>query len=630
MDITEIKMSLARRAQDVAEYLLPNGVKERNEWRAGSLDGERGQSLGVHLAGGKAGVWADFATGEGGDLLDLWMKTRRLTLGEALRESANWLGIAVLKPTFEPKKTFKRPPKPKCEVPRAKVRDYLCEVRNIPGHILDAYKIGEQGDKIVFPFLLPDGELALAKTREAADGAKPRPTASGCEPILFGWQAMPGDSREVVITEGEIDALSWAAYGYPSMSIPFGGGGGAKQQWIENEFERMERFERIYLATDMDKQGNEAATEIASRLGRHRCYRVAMPHKDGNACLMEGVSKDAMDAAIRNAASLDPEGLRRPTYFADDVIQLFWPSDGIRQGYKAPYEKLDGRLLFRPAEVTLWSGASGAGKSQVLSDCAVDWIRQGSRVCISSLEMRAPSTLKRMVKQTSGIDRPTETCIRASLAFLEGGLLLYDAVGKASAESLIEVFSYARSKYGCDQFVIDSLMRLGVASDDYVGQEKAMFKLVDWCVTSNVHLHMVAHARKAGPQGGAPETEDIKGAMEIGANAFNIVTVWRNRALEDEIRKLEVDGNDAAAAEARKKPGVVLNVAKQRNGDFEGKVGLWFDQTSYRYRATHEPSISGRTYLKVSDTSNFRDTDSDTPAWWDEADAAPEYSSNIH
>jgi twinkle protein len=30
--------------------------------------------------------------------------------------------------------------------------------------------------------------------------------------------------------------------------------------------------------------------------------------------------------------------------------------------------------------------------------------------------------------------------------------------------------------------------------------------------------------------------------------------------------------------------GVVLNVAKQRNGDFEGKIGLWFDQKTYRYR----------------------------------------------
>jgi twinkle protein len=83
----------------------------------------------------------------------------------------------------------------------------------------------------------------------------------------------------VVITEGEIDALSWAAYGRAAMSVPYGGGKGGKQRWIESEFDRLERFERIFISTDMDKAGQEAAEEIASRLGRHRCYRVQLPLK---------------------------------------------------------------------------------------------------------------------------------------------------------------------------------------------------------------------------------------------------------------------------------------------------------------------------------------------------------------
>src|SRR5690606_14659374 len=144
-----------------------------------------------------------------------------------------------------------RPPKPQCNKPQGRVRDYLTEIRNIPTDVLDLYRVGERGDEIIFPFLLPSGELALAKSRKAEDGAAPRPTAANCEPVLFGWQAIPDKAREVVITEGEIDALSWAAYGYPSMSVPFGGGKGGKQSWIENEFDRLDRFEKIYISTDM-------------------------------------------------------------------------------------------------------------------------------------------------------------------------------------------------------------------------------------------------------------------------------------------------------------------------------------------------------------------------------------------
>lgn len=603
MDITRIKQALAARVAEVSRYLLPGGRREGQEWRVGSLAGDVGQSLGIRLHGPKAGVWCDFNTGDTGDVVDLWMQVRRVGLSQALKEAAEWLGVSRQDAVFKPHKTYARPARPKCSAPRGRVRDYLVEARNIPERVLDAYKVGEQGDMIVFPFLLPGGDLAMVKLRKAEDGGKTKPSAANCEPVLFGWQAIDPDSRYVLLTEGEIDALSWSAYGYPAMSIPFGGGGGAKQQWIENEFERMERFERIYIATDMDKPGEEAAMEIASRLGRHRCYRVSMPFKDGNACLMEGVSMAVMDMAVAEAKSLDPEGLRRPSEFTDAVVGLFWPADGVHVGYRTPYGQLGEKLLFRPGEVTLWTGASGSGKSQLLSDCTIEWIKCGSRVCISSLEMRAVSMLKRMCKQTSGVDRPTEPFIGASLQWLSQGLLLYDVTGKASAETLIEVFDYARAKYGCDQFIIDSLMRLGISSDDYAGQEKAMFGMVNWAVSSNIHLHIVAHARKGGPQSGAPETEDVKGGMEIGANAFNIVGVWRNRQLEDEIRKMEAQGQ---ADELRKTPGVILNVAKQRNGDFEGKVGLWFDQSNYRYYSSHERSSWNRQYLNLAEIGNER------------------------
>lgn len=595
-DITEIKRRLNAIAQSVAEHLLPQGRKEGSEWRAGSVDGERGQSLGVHLTGSKAGVWSEFnGSDKGGDLLDLWCAARRLSLPQALDEARSFLGMTRPEAYREPTREYTRPARPKCTQPEGKAFDYLTEDRNIPAEVLTKYKIAEANGKILFPFLLPDGELALVKARKPVDGEKPVPTTKNCEPILFGWQAIPDDARECVITEGEIDALSMAAYGYPSLSVPFGGGGGNKQRWIENEFERMERFEKIYLALDMDKPGDEAAAEIASRLGRHRCLRVKLPCKDGNQCLVEGISKEKIDACIQDAEGMDPEGLRMPSAFTENVLRLFWPIQGEHVGYRTPYRKLGEKLLFRPAELTLWSGDSGAGKSQLLSDCVVDWVHQGSRVCLASLEMKGEQTLKRMVKQAVGVDRPTEEFIARSLKWLDQGLLIYDRVGKSKIDGLLDVFNYARAKYGCDQFIIDSLMRLGVAGDDYTGQEKAVYRLVDWVIENSVHLHLVAHAKKGDRDRGAPRTSDVKGAMEIGANAFNIVTVWRNKKHEDAISAAETDEEKREIYDA--KPGVIFNVDKQRNGDFEGKVGLWFDQASYRYRSSEDRKGWGREYI---------------------------------
>lgn len=594
-DIHAIKRGLCDRTLEVAAHLLPNGRKDGHEWRAGSLGGEKGQSLGVHLDGTKAGVWTDFNTSEGGDLLDLWMGARRLTLPEALAEATAWLGISHPAPYRDPKPAYTRPAKPRCATPKARVLDYLTQDRNLPRAVLEAYKIGEDGDRIIFPFLLPDGTLALAKAREAVDGAKPVPTAAGCEPVLFGWQAIDPNAREVVICEGEIDSISMAAYGFPALSVPFGGGAKGKQNWIENEFERMERFEKIYLATDMDEPGEQAAVEIASRLGRHRCYRVKLPRKDANECLMDGVPAEEIAQAIRDAVGLDPEGLRAAGQFENDVVRLFWPVHEEHIGYSLPFMGLYGKVIFRPGEVTVWTGDPGSGKSQILSDCVPSWIREGSRVCLASLEMKPMYTLKRMVKQTGGVERPTARYIHEIMGFLDAGLLLYERVGKAGVKTLLEIFDYARAKYGCDQFVIDSLMRLGIAADDYTGQEQTVFQIVDWAIQNGVHLHLVAHAKKGERDRGVPETGDVKGAMEIAANAFNIIGIYRNRKIEDVA--VQPDGSRPVMTDD---PGVTLNVAKQRNGDFEGKMKFYFNTQTYQYFSVADNRHMPRSYVEMS------------------------------
>lgn len=62
---------LAARIGDLCRHLFANGVRCGHEFRVGSLDGQGGQSLGIHLDGPRAGVWQDFASGEAGDALDL-------------------------------------------------------------------------------------------------------------------------------------------------------------------------------------------------------------------------------------------------------------------------------------------------------------------------------------------------------------------------------------------------------------------------------------------------------------------------------------------------------------------------------------------------------------------------------
>ena len=91
--VSDIAARLAERIEDLCRHLLPEGHRERSEWRCGSIQGGPGNSLGVHLTGTKAGVWCDFEDGHKGDPLDLIQACLGIDKGGAVTWAKDWLGI---------------------------------------------------------------------------------------------------------------------------------------------------------------------------------------------------------------------------------------------------------------------------------------------------------------------------------------------------------------------------------------------------------------------------------------------------------------------------------------------------------------------------------------------------------
>ena len=95
MNAAAIATALAERAEAVCRQYLPHGRRQGRYWVAGDLDGARGRSLYVRLAGpGTPGKWTDAATGEHGDLLDIIRhRLRAPTLRAALDEAHAFLAL---------------------------------------------------------------------------------------------------------------------------------------------------------------------------------------------------------------------------------------------------------------------------------------------------------------------------------------------------------------------------------------------------------------------------------------------------------------------------------------------------------------------------------------------------------
>ena len=95
MNAAAIAAALGARAEAVCRRYLPHGRKQGRYWVAGDLDGARGRSLYVRLAGpGIPGKWTDAAQGSHGDLLDLIRhRSRAPTLRAALDEARVFLAL---------------------------------------------------------------------------------------------------------------------------------------------------------------------------------------------------------------------------------------------------------------------------------------------------------------------------------------------------------------------------------------------------------------------------------------------------------------------------------------------------------------------------------------------------------
>ena len=590
MNANELSQRLAKEATSIAEFLLPAGKRKSGEWAVGSVNGEPGASLSVRLTGAKAGVWKDFSSGEGGDLLDLWAAVHQCSISKAMTDAKQYIGVRDTMPERE-QKTFKRPAKPHCQTIKAGALEWL-KSRGLTDKTIADFRIAEQlrdgKTYCVFPYLR-DGVLINYKLRNVAE-KKDMQQAGGAEPCLFGWHLIDPKVRTIAIAEGEIDAMTLHQLGIPALSVNAGAG---NHQWIEYDWDRLERFSEILVFFDNDEAGNKGANEIITRLGNERCKRIVLPMKDANEYLQSGAEKFDFDAVIEASKPQDPEELRGAQDFISKVKSMFYPAHAEDRD---PCLMLDQRLEwfeFRPGELSVWTGYNGHGKSLLLSQVLLGLMQQGERVVVFSGEMTPERQLKRMVKQATGLDRPTPQFIDSVGGWLNDKLWLFNVVGSAGIERLLQVFLYANKRYGTRHFVIDSLMMTDVPEDGpgaMTAQKEAIRKLCDFTRRNGCHLHLVAHPRKGQDEKNGPGKLDVAGSSKITDGADNVFTVWSARKDENDP---DVDPN---------MPDARLELQKQRNGDAQHyKQSLWFVKdaqqfaTSNRRRAVSYVSFNSET-----------------------------------
>ena len=270
--------------------------------------------------------------------------------------------------------------------------------------------------------------------------------------------------------------------------------------------------------------------------------------------------------------------VRPAALFADDLQREFEPVPREKPLPTMFSTKLRSMLVFRPGEITVWAGYNGHRKSMFTGQVALDLCVQRQRLLMASFEMSPAKTLARMVRQCMATNQPGRTSVQAFSRWTDSRLWVFDHMGRIEPKQCMAVLRYFAEQLGGQQVVLDSMMMV-CASEEHLDEQKQFTTdLVRLAQETGLHVHLVAHCRK--PQQGEekpPTKYDLRGSAAISDQAHNVVTVWANKAKK---AALDANPNDE---DALAKPDALVTVEKQRNGAWEGRVKLWFEEASLRF-----------------------------------------------
>lgn len=366
---------------------------------------------------------------------------------------------------------------------------------------------------------------------------------------LFGQNVWSGTGKMVVITEGEIDALSVSQVQdnkWPVVSLPNGAKSAATA--IAHALEWLDGYERVVLMFDEDAPGREAIEAAASVLPPGKCYIARLPLKDANACLMAGKALEIKNA-IWNATPYRPDSIVSGSDLLNKILTYKQPL-----GLELPYKGLQAltRGLRRGELITLVAG-TGSGKSTLTRALAHHLIKQGEAVGILALEEDTTRTGLGLVGYELGkpLHVSTEGTSQQELseAFAatlgRPGVFLYDHFGSTAVENIVAKVRYLAKAGGCSFVILDhlSIVVSGLdTNDERKAIDVAMTKLRTLVQETGIGLILVNHLRrgqgKSAEEGGEISLSDLRGSQSIAQLSDGVWALERNQQAAGTTRNL--------------------------------------------------------------------------------------------
>ena len=439
---------------------------------------------------------------------------------------------------------------------------------------------GKEVNTIQFNYF-QSGEKVNTKFR---DGEKNFKLVQGAPKIFYNIDALCNDNYDdIVVVEGEIDALSLIEAGLPYViSVPNGATkGSVNADYLDDYVDYFDEKKRIILALDDDEAGQNLQQEFIRRLGAENCYLADfIDCKDANEYLM-GHGVDALISAINDA----------PVCPLDNVITAFdvqediedFVKNGFKPGYQIGLPGFDEVFSTYTGQFITVTGIPSSGKSDFVDRMCIGYNKNyGWKVGYASPEnLPMFQHVTKLIRKDIG-KMPKEHDLETdewntSLKWVNDNFYFID-MDRFYLDDVLAKGAELVKRKGIKVLVIDPFNKVSMPNksslsiNDYTMEY--LQKIDEFCKKYNVLTIIVAHPTKMykGPDGKIeePSMYNIKGGGEWYDASYHGLLVHRDY-IEDTVKVK------------------VLKVKFQNLGENNAEVNFSWDRDSGDFKPLNEP-----------------------------------------
>lgn len=482
------------------------------------------------------------------------------------------------------------------------VYEYLGK-RGISKDIIDYLSIGADGKgNCVFRFYDTNDVLTLVKYRPAYTVEKHSGKAktwcqknSDTSHLLLNMNRV-NILQPLLITEGEIDMASAIEAGYfNTVSVPLGA---TNFQWIEENFEWLEQFETIIIASDNDEAGLKMRNECIYRLGSWRTKYIEYPQfkelESGKKIPISDMNDTLQAFGTGYVMSLIINAKDTPVDsvvdFADVEDIDISTIDGIETGIKQ-FDQEMMRLFYGSFNIV--TGTNGSGKSSFLGQLTCNSIEQGKDVWMYSKELPNYMTKNWIDSIYAGVRNVDEHINNTGSKyytvkkgakkliadFYRGHFKLYKDEWGNTIDDIKKSMEDCVRKFGSKLFIIDNLSAVNFDCSDTEKWSKQV-DLINYCIQFAQKFHVVVilviHPKKIETYRRLTKF-DVQGLGTVVDLCHRLISLYRVQKKEKEDTKNPI------------KYDVICDILKDRLRGKEGlEIGMYYSNASRRFYTSPE------------------------------------------